>query len=524
MPTKITHRFLILAAAGTTAVAAVSFVGAVGLQRLQSQVDTLAEQALPAEAALRRLDAALLTSRVQSLAGALHDPQNPVSKLHDHPLDLHLKAIDRALADLQEASTELVRLAGTDSSAQTRWRQLAEAVSAYVEKVGRPLAAELAAGRWEEVAAGVTRSNAQYMGLKALLDAASKSVSAAASAQAVQAANSARNVTLALAAIGVVGLALLAALLWTDVRALQRSLRMAEKVGERLHRLEFVPVAGSLARDEIGTLVERLNSAVSTLAESFAQIRDAAQAVAAGAGEIAAGNQDLSARTESQASSVQQTASATEQLNATVQNNAQAAREAREIASSAAQVADAGAQAAERVVATMAEIAERSRRIAEIITVIDSIAFQTNILALNAAVEAARAGEQGRGFAVVAAEVRNLAQRSAQAARETKQLIEDSVTTVQRANGEVNQAGDTIRQLVQRVQSVNGLIDQIATASSEQAIGIQQINQAVSQLESVTQQNAALVEQAAAASARLSSEAQRAETALSRFRVASAAA
>lgn len=258
---------------------------------------------------------------------------------------------------------------------------------------------------------------------------------------------------------------------------------------------------------QILTLCEGVNALLTTMADVISQIRTSADSVNVAAGEISQGNTDLSARTEEQASSVEETASTMEELTATVKKNSDNARHANELASNAQTVAEKGGHVVADVVSTMAEIEQSSNRIADIIGVIDGIAFQTNILALNAAVEAARAGDQGRGFAVVATEVRNLAQRSASAAKEIKQLISNSSDKVRSGTQQVDQAGRTMDEVVNSIKRVAGIVGDIAMASQEQASGIEQINQAVSQMDQVTQQNAALVEEAAAAAESLSEQA-----------------
>jgi len=268
-----------------------------------------------------------------------------------------------------------------------------------------------------------------------------------------------------------------------------------------------------------GQLKDDANKTVARLQEIISQIRNATDAINTAAREIASGNQDLSSRTEEQASSLEETASSMEQLTSTVKHNADNARQANELAGQAQQVAIQGGEVVGEVVHTMSAIHQSSRRIADIIGVIDGIAFQTNILALNAAVEAARAGEQGRGFAVVATEVRSLAKRSADAAKEIKGLIADSVDKVESGNRQVAQAGRTMAQVVTSIKQVAKIMSDISSASGEQSTGIEQVSLAVSQMDEVTQQNAALVEQAAAAAESLEEQAQALAKAVSVFKL-----
>ncbi|MDI8992421.1 methyl-accepting chemotaxis protein, partial [Salmonella enterica subsp. enterica serovar Anatum] len=267
-----------------------------------------------------------------------------------------------------------------------------------------------------------------------------------------------------------------------------------------------IDVEGS---NEMGQLAENLRHMQSELMRTVGDVRNGANAIYSGASEIAMGNNDLSSRTEQQAASLEETAASMEQLTATVKQNAENARQASHLALSASETAQKGGKVVDNVVQTMRDIASSSQKIADIISVIDGIAFQTNILALNAAVEAARAGEQGRGFAVVAGEVRNLAQRSAQAAREIKSLIEDSVSRVDVGSTLVESAGETMDEIVNAVTRVTDIMGEIASASDEQSRGIDQVGLAVAEMDRVTQQNASLVEESAAAAAALEEQASR---------------
>ena len=272
-------------------------------------------------------------------------------------------------------------------------------------------------------------------------------------------------------------------------------------------------------RNEIGVLAGNLDLMQEALAVTVSAVREGAESIHQGSAEIASGNTDLSARTEQQAASLEQTAASMEQLTATVKQNSENAHHASQLAANASNKARQGGTLVGDVVSTMESISKSSGKIAEITTVINSIAFQTNILALNAAVEAARAGEQGRGFAVVASEVRNLAQRSADAAKEIESLIEESVTLVGEGAGLVANAGDTMREIVSAVTNVTDIMGEIASASDEQSRGISQVSLAVSEMDSVTQQNAALVQQASAAAASLEAQAARLTQSVAVFRL-----
>ena len=276
-------------------------------------------------------------------------------------------------------------------------------------------------------------------------------------------------------------------------------------------------------KDETAQLLQALENMRASLQGIVATVRQDADGVATASTEIAQGNMDLSARTESQASVLEQTAASMEEISSAVKQNADSARHANQLATSAATVAVRGGEVVAQVVSTMQGINDASRKIEDITGVIDGIAFQTNILALNAAVEAARAGEQGRGFAVVASEVRNLAQRSAAAAKEIKALISDSVERVDQGARLVDQAGATMTEVVESVQRVSSIIGEIALASSEQTTGVEQVNQAIIEMDHVTQQNAALVEQAAAAAKAMQDQAASLAQAVSVFKIEGAA-
>ena len=323
---------------------------------------------------------------------------------------------------------------------------------------------------------------------------------------------------LAMAAI-VVGLVLAAWLGFALIRAITRPLDTAVRFAYGIAHGDLTQRIEITSNDEIGQLMQSLQEMNEALVRVVGQVRAGVDTVATASSQIASGNLDLSSRTEEQASSLEETASSMEELTSTVKQNAENARQANQLVNATADVAAKGGDVVGQVVTTMASIKDSSRKIADIIGVIDGIAFQTNILALNAAVEAARAGEQGRGFAVVAAEVRNLAQRSAGAAKEIKALIEDSVGKVDAGSKLVDETGEAMDDIVTSVQLMADIMRGIAEASQEQSAGIEQVNQAVGQMDEMTQQNAALVEEAAAAAESLREQAAQLSEAVSVFRV-----
>jgi methyl-accepting chemotaxis protein-1 (serine sensor receptor) len=327
--------------------------------------------------------------------------------------------------------------------------------------------------------------------------------------------------TFRLVSIGAVVLGLLAALF--SYLALSRAI--GRPLADALGHFDAI-ATGDLrrpvvihSRDEMGQLLEGIAKMQRSLTETVRSVRGGSESIATATRQIAAGNLDLSSRTEEQASALQETASSMEELTGTVKQNADNARQASSLAANASDIANKGSAVVGQVVGTMGEINQSSARIADIISIIEGIAFQTNILALNAAVEAARAGEEGRGFAVVAGEVRSLAQRSSAAAKEIKELIDTSVERVQSGSALVDEAGRTMTEIISAVQRVTDIMGEIAAASEEQSSGIDQVARAVTQMDMVTQQNAALVEEAAAAAQSLEDQAGKLRTAVAVFQV-----
>ena len=313
-------------------------------------------------------------------------------------------------------------------------------------------------------------------------------------------------------------------LAWAITRSIVGPLGEAVSIAKRVASGDLSSRVNPTGRDEAAELLRALRDMNESLARIVMQIRSGSESIAVGAGQVAAGNQQLSSRTEEHASSLEETASTLEEFTTTVRQNAEHAKQASQLAGGASTTAQKGGEVVSKVVTTMQEVTESSKRITDIIGVIDGISFQTNILALNAAVEAARAGEQGRGFAVVASEVRSLAQRSAESAKEIRGLIENSVSRVEAGARLVSDAGKTMDELVASVKTVASIMTEIASASHEQSSGIEQINKAITQMDTVVQMNASLVEQATAAATSMAGQATNLARAVAQFRIDDSAA
>jgi len=322
-------------------------------------------------------------------------------------------------------------------------------------------------------------------------------------------------------ALTLVTIVIAAFISWRLSRSIASGIESARSTAQRIGAGDLSQPVQVTSRDEIGQLLGSLRDMQDSLSKVVSSVRQGSESVSTASSEIAQGNQDLSARTESQASALEETAASMEELGSTVKQNADNAKQANQLAQSASGVAIQGGQVVAQVVDTMKGISESSKKIADIISVIDGIAFQTNILALNAAVEAARAGEQGRGFAVVASEVRSLAGRSAEAAKEIKTLITASVERVEQGTALVDQAGNTMNNVVDSIKRVTDIMGEISAASSEQSAGVAQVGEAVTQMDQATQQNAALVEEMAAAASSMNSQAKELVQAVAVFKLQS---
>jgi methyl-accepting chemotaxis protein-1 (serine sensor receptor) len=417
--------------------------------------------------------------------------------------DMENTAVNQAHADVKTLLAKLKDTVAQAADATARDRELVTIIESVESKYG-PVAENIlglvAKGQREEA---VAKMNADCRPLlAALMKATADYIEydqglAHQRAKAAEEAYAADRLMMIIVCVAATAAAI--AMGWLLSNAITRPLNRAVRLAESVASGDLSSNIVVDTHDETGQLLAALKKMNESLLGMVDRVRQSADGIATASGEIAAGNQDLSHRTEQQASALQETAASMQQMTATVQQNTDSARQASQLAGSAAEVAGRGGQVVDRVVATMGDIRAASNKIGDIIGVIDGIAFQTNILALNAAVEAARAGEQGRGFAVVAGEVRSLAQRSAQAAREIKTLINASVETVETGSTLVGEAGSTMKDIVSQVRRMTDLMSEISASTVEQSGGIVQVNQAVASIEQGTQQNAALVEQSAAA-------------------------
>ncbi|MFT7775525.1 methyl-accepting chemotaxis protein [Roseateles sp.] len=491
--------------------AAVALLGRASLAQVAAGLQTVYEDRTVPLSQLGDISRLTIRNRFL-LAEMMLKPEPAAIEKHSQELGANIKAIDELLQ--QYLATKLTpeekQLADRFVAARSSYAQqgLAPARAALL-KGDLQAARALYDGKVAEMAPQVADTLGELQRLQVRV--AKQEFDAA---QAVQ--HSAEWITLAAAVFAIATGIVLA---WLITRSITQPVAAAVQLAEAVSVGDLRQSVVAHGRDEVAQLLRALGAMNDNLVKIVSQVRHSSDSIATGSSEIATGNADLSQRTEEQASNLQQTAASMEEMSATVRQNADIARTATQLASSASGVATKGGEVVGRVVSTMDEITTSSRKIVDIIGTIDGIAFQTNILALNAAVEAARAGEQGRGFAVVAGEVRVLAQRSAEAAKEIKGLISQSVERVDAGSQLVAEAGDTMGEIVAHVRRVADLIGEIDAASGEQAKGITQVSEAVNQLDQVTQQNAALVEESAAAAESLKHQAARLAEVVDQFKL-----
>ena len=504
---RITHRFIAVLAAFVVSVLVIAGIGLAGMSSASKSLKALHDESMARSQLASESVEQTLNNRMQVLLSFQHDPNGELASIHDHPVTEHLEAI---AANQARANAIHKQLAEGNLSAQER--SLLTAVEAARAAWRPKLAAAIESIRNNDYSATTMAAflaATRVEGVQVLKTAeALRSYQIEQAHLHYQAAEARYTQALWIFAAAllllVVPSVLLALALLTRLKGGFMTAGTALKQIADNDLSHPVPHSGT---DEIGYMLQHMEGMRSNLSHAVANVKTGAGAIASASAQVAAGTLDLSSRTEQQASALEETAAATEELSSTVQQNADNAVQANELAGEARRMAQNGGDIVGQMVSTMAEINQSAKKIVDIISVIDGIAFQTNILALNAAVEAARAGEQGRGFAVVAGEVRSLAGRSAEAAREVQVLITDAVNKADMGNAQAAQAGTSMQEIVSGIQRVAGIVDEIALASREQASGLAQINQAVSHLDGVTQQNAALVEQSSAAAAALQQQA-----------------
>lgn len=484
-------------------------IGVLGMYSLNNTAHKLQDISLKDISAMRTVENIrfkMEINRSQILQALQHNPEMEWSKLHDHQLSIHAKVIAEATTEILNTWAQYV--AGLESPEE---KNLANEWHAKSGRLGIDgITASINAiqeNKWNEAESTLIRvinptyrtADVALLALTEFLKKRAESNNTAVKADIVHA----KRIMVAVLVAGTL-LSIVAGIFL--VRSITIPLNEAVKVACLVAKGDLTGRINVTSTNEIGQLLLALKEMNISLTKIVHNVRSATHTIATASNQIASGNLDLSSRTEQQASSLEETASSMEELTGTIKQNGDNARQANQLALSAADVAVKGGTVVSEVVTTMGSINESAKKIVDIIGVINSIAFQTNILALNAAVEAARAGEQGRGFAVVASEVRNLAQRSAGAAEEIKKLIGDSVDRVEVGTRLVDQAGTRMGEIVASIKSVTDIMGDIESASQEQSVGIEQINQAVNHMDQMTQQNATLVEEAAAAAESLAGQ------------------
>lgn len=519
---KISTRLIIMVGTLSLLLIGIGLMGLLGISKSNDEIKALHDEAMAPALMADESISQLVQNRMQVLLAFQHAPGNPLAAIHDHPVSTHLDAIaakraetNRLLKDLQALATkpEEKALFEVAEAKRLAWREkLNKVIAAMSAGDFSPatMAFFLAAGRQEGEAA-----------TKAMI--AFRDYQVQQANDSYNAAQSRYHTSVFLFALAtVMGLLLATVLCYTTIRTLRRQLG-----GEPCEAAAIATHVGAgdlsveipLQPGDSTSLMAQLKFMQEHLSQVVTHVRESSTSVATASSQIASGSQDLSNRTERQAGALEETAASMEELNAAVNNNATGAQQANQLAQNASKVAVKGGEVVAQVVDTMKHINDSSKRVFEIISLIDSIAFQTNILALNAAVEAARAGEQGRGFAVVATEVRSLAGRAAEAAKNIKTLISASVTSVEQGCTLVDQAGSTMAEVVSSIRHVTTIMGEISTANTDQSLTMGQVGEAVSQIDQITQQNAAMVEEMAAAAGSLGAQAQELAAAMAIFKL-----
>jgi len=508
----------LLLAVAVIASSLLTFVATQSEQTLQSTKSSYASVIVP----LRQIDANTKNIRFHLLAAFVHDPANSASSLHNHPVAVHTDQIHANMSSNTRLWQEVAAAAG--AFPEIKLAALQERYNAYFNRGIAPAVQSAEQRDWMAIAQNITRTMFEYNSFD---QSARDTIQALQAYEAQQYESTHSRQQQLFLAVGALGLMLIAGAawgVWYTVRGYTRRLDLAVNATAAMAQGDLTRELKPEGSCEASSMLRAVCDMQNALRQLVGGIRASSDSIHAAASEVALGNTDLSNRTEQQAGALEETASSMEELTSTVRQNADNAVQANHLAESAAGVAQRGGQVVREVVQTMGSIQGAAGKIVDIIGVIDSIAFQTNILALNAAVEAARAGDQGRGFAVVATEVRNLAQRSASAAKEIKALIDDSVTKIDNGTRLVADAGNTMDDIVASVERVTRIMADISQASLEQTAGIDQINEAITQMDGVTQQNAALVEEASAAAMSLQDQAISLSQAVSQFKLEPAAA